>query len=218
MTETLIMLDTETTGVEVKDGHRIIEIGAMKLINREITDEIYHQYIQPDRTVGDSFAVHEISDNFLKNKPHFADIVNQFISFVKGQTLVIHNATFDIGFINNEFKLAGIKDRIDDICSIIDSIGLSQKQRPGGNHSLDAICRRFNIDISSRVKHGALIDVKILAQAYLAITGGQINLFNDTIINKTNTNIKHIDATGNIKIIYANKAELALHNKYFDNL
>jgi len=142
--ERLIVLDTETTGIEPSEGHRIIEIGCTEIIDREITENNeYHQYIQPDRLVGDSERIHGIKDSFLKGKPKFEEIAEEFLEYVEGATLVIHNAPFDLGFLNHELKLMGVDQRIEDNCTIIDSLELSKQQRPGTMHNLDALCRRF---------------------------------------------------------------------------
>lgn len=180
--ERLIVLDTETTGIEPSEGHRIIEIGCTEIIDREITENNeYHQYIQPDRLVGDSERIHGIKDSFLKGKPKFEEIAEEFLEYVEGATLVIHNAPFDLGFLNHELQLMGVDQRIEDNCTIIDSLEVSKQQRPGTMHNLDALCRRFEIDASARTVHGALLDAQILAQVYLAMTGGQSALFSDKI-------------------------------------
>jgi DNA polymerase III, epsilon subunit and related 3 '-5' exonucleases len=221
--ERLIVLDTETTGIEPSEGHRVIEIGCVEILNRAITDSKYQQYIQPNRNVGDSFRIHGISDNFLKDKPKFEEIAQEFLEYIEGSTLVIHNAPFDLGFLNHELKRLGSDEKIEDKCKIIDSLELSQKQRPGTMHNLDALCRRFDIDSSSRTVHGALLDAQILAQVYLAMTGGQFTLFSDTEQSEdkknNENNIVRIDAShSQVKVIQANKAELEAHNTYFENV
>jgi len=221
--ERLIVLDTETTGIEPSEGHRVIEIGCVEILNRAITDSKYQQYIQPNRNVGDSFRIHGISDNFLKDKPKFEEIAQEFLEYIEGSTLVIHNAPFDLGFLNHELKRLGSDEKIEDKCKIIDSLELSQKQRPGTMHNLDALCRRFDIDSSSRTVHGALLDAQILAQVYLAMTGGQFTLFSDTEQSEdkknNENNIVRIDAShSQVKVIQANKAELEAHNAYFENV
>jgi len=221
--ERLIVLDTETTGIEPSEGHRVIEIGCVEILNRAITDSQYQQYIQPNRNVGDSFRIHGISDNFLKDKPKFEEIAQEFLEYIEGSTLVIHNAPFDLGFLNHELKRLGSDEKIEDKCKIIDSLELSQKQRPGTMHNLDALCRRFDIDSSSRTVHGALLDAQILAQVYLAMTGGQFTLFSDTEQSEdkknNENNIVRIDAShSQVKVIQANKAELEAHNAYFENV
>ena len=220
--ERLIVLDTETTGIEPSEGHRIIEIGCTEIIDREITENNeYQQYIQPDRLVGDSERIHGIKDSFLKGKPKFEEIAEEFLEYVEGATLVIHNAPFDLGFLNHELKLMGLDQRIEDNCAIIDSLEVSKQQRPGTMHNLDALCRRFEIDSSARTVHGALHDAQILAQVYLAMTGGQSTLFSDN--NNDNDDkaeassiIRVDDARAKIKIVLANEAELAAHNTYFE--
>ena len=217
--ERLIVLDTETTGIEPSDGHRIIEIGCTEIINRQITkNNEYHQYIQPNRLVGDSERIHGIKDTFLKGKPKFEEIATDFLEYIEGATLVIHNAPFDLDFLNHELSLMGTEQRIEDNCTIIDSLVLSQKQRPGGMHNLDTLCRRFEIDASERTVHGALLDAKILAQVYLAMTGGQFNLFGEGHSTQdSGAPISKVDSTRTqIKIILANQAELKEHDAYFE--
>ncbi len=182
--ERLIALDTETTGFETSEGHRIIEVGAVEIIDREIKDREFQKYVQPNRNVGESVKVHGITDRFLINKPQFKEIAYDLLEFIKGSTLLIHNAPFDLGFLNHELKLAGIKKSIESICPIVDTLELSKQKRPGTMHNLDALCRRFEIDTSTRTIHGALLDAKILAQVYLAMTGGQSNLFQETARTK----------------------------------
>jgi DNA polymerase-3 subunit epsilon len=218
--ERLIVLDTETTGIRPEEGHRIIEVGAVQILNREITNTEFHKYIQPNRPVGDSVNIHGITDKFLINKPQFDKISVDLLSFIDGATLIIHNAPFDLGFLDNELKINGINKKIEDICQIIDTLELSKEQRPGTMHNLDALCRRFGVDTSARTRHGALLDAQILAQVYLAMTGGQSILFqessdiesqiSDPVLIKNN-----IDNKDNIKVIYANKKETDLHNNYF---
>ena len=220
--ERLIALDTETTGFETSEGHRIIEVGAVEIIDRKIKDKEFQKYTQPNRNVGESVKVHGITDRFLINKPQFKEIAEDLLEFIKGSTLLIHNAPFDLGFLNHELKFAGIKKTIESICPIIDTLELSKQQRPGTMHNLDALCRRFEIDASSRTIHGALLDAKILAQVYLAMTGGQSNLFQETDSNKIQkvgqSLVKRTNKEGEkLTIIYANKDEIEEHNNYFEN-
>jgi len=220
--ERLIALDVETTGLRISEGHRIIEVGAVEILDREITNTEFQKYIQPNRKVGESVNIHGITDQFLINKPQFNQISDDLLSFIEGATLVIHNAPFDLGFLNNELKIFGIKETIENICPIIDTLELSKQQRPGTMHNLDALCRRFGIDTSARTRHGALLDAQILAQVYLAMTGGQSNLFQEV----TNTESQQSDPSlikrikenrDKIKVIYANKDELEAHKNYFQN-
>ena len=220
--ERLIVLDTETTGIKTSEGHRIIEVGAVEILDREITNTEFHKYVQPNRKVGKSVNIHGITDKFLINKPQFSQISSDLLSFIEGTTLVIHNAPFDLGFLNNELKLIGIKETIESICNVIDTLELSKQQRPGTMHNLDALCRRFGIDTSARTRHGALLDAQILAQVYLAMTGGQSILFQEVTNTKSNQSdpslIKRVNENRNkIKVIYANKDELEAHKNYFQN-
>jgi len=220
--ERLIVLDTETTGIKPSEGHRIIEVGAVEILDREITSTEFQKYIQPNRKVGESVNIHGITDKFLINKPQFNQISDDLLSFIEGATLVIHNAPFDLGFLNNELKLIDIKEKIENICTIIDTLELSKQQRPGTMHNLDALCRRFGIDTSARTRHGALLDAQILAQVYLAMTGGQSNLFHEDAKTESNQSdpslIKRLKKNRNkIKVIYANKDELDTHKNYFQN-
>jgi DNA polymerase-3 subunit epsilon len=221
--ERLIVLDTETTGIQPSEGHRIIEVGAVQILDREITELEFHRYLQPSRNVGESVNIHGISDKFLKDKPPFSEIAEDFISFVEGATLVIHNAPFDLGFLNNELRLIGFKKKIEDMCDIIDTLELSKEQRPGTMHNLDALCRRFEIDASARTIHGALLDAQILAQVYLAMTGGQSNLFQEAnpaeLEREIATPIKTTSADKDkIRVIYANDDEIREHENYFQHL
>jgi len=221
--ERLIVLDTETTGIKPSEGHRIIEVGAVEILDREITNTEFHKYVQPNRKVGKSVNIHGITDKFLINKPQFSQISSDLLSFIEGTTLVIHNAPFDLGFLNNELKLIGIKETIESICNVIDTLELSKQQRPGTMHNLDALCRRFGIDTSARTRHGALLDAQILAQVYLAMTGGQSILFQEVTNTKSNQSdpslIKRVNENRNkIKVIYANKDELEAHENYFSQL
>ena len=222
--ERLIVLDTETTGIEHTEGHRIIEIGCTEIIERQITENNqYHQYIQPERNVGESVKIHGITDKFLVKKPKFEEIAEEFLEYVDGATLIIHNAPFDLGFLNHELQLMGTEQRIEDNCNIIDSLELSKQQRPGMMHNLDALCRRFEIDASARTVHGALLDAQILAQVYLAMTGGQSTLFSESNADNTeqksqNSIIKVDSNRAKIKVIIANKTELKAHNAYFEKI
>ena len=220
--ERLIVLDTETTGIDPKEGHRIIEVGAVEISKREITTSEFHKYVQPNRNVGDSVNIHGITDKFLINKPQFEQISDDLLTFIDGATLIIHNAPFDLGFLNNELKIIGIKKKIEDLCPVIDTLELSKEQRPGTMHNLDALCRRFGIDTSARTRHGALLDAQILAQVYIAMTGGQSILFNEDENIKAQTSdplivSKILENKDNLKVIYANEEEVETHNNYFKN-
>lgn len=173
-----IVLDTETTGIEISQNHRVIEIGAVELVNRRLTGRHFHRYVNPEREVEEgAFQVHGISDEFLADKPLFAHIVEEFLEFVRGAQLVIHNAPFDVGFLNHELgKLGSSHGRIEDHCSVIDTLAMARKLHPGQKNNLDALCRRYHVDNSQRDLHGGLLDAEILADVYLAMTGGQVAL------------------------------------------
>ncbi|MDR9413082.1 MAG: DNA polymerase III subunit epsilon [Spiribacter sp.] len=173
-----IILDTETTGLEPADGHRVIEIGCYELEQRRPTGRTFHEYLNPGRPVDpEAAAVHGISDAFLSNKPRFADVAQDFIAFVGGAEVVIHNAPFDVGFLDHELaRLGEAWGCLTDHCQILDSLELARRRHPGQRNSLDALCRRYSVDNSSRALHGALLDAEILADVYLAMTGGQVGL------------------------------------------
>ncbi|MEM5528574.1 DNA polymerase III subunit epsilon [Gammaproteobacteria bacterium AS21] len=172
-----IVLDTETTGLEPSQGHNVIEIGCVEMIKRRLTDNNYHQYIKPDRDSDeDAIRIHGITNEFLADKPKFRDISADFLEYIRGAELIIHNAPFDIGFLNAELARNGCKEKVDDVCSIVDSLKLARRKHPGQKNNLDALCRRYGIDNSHRELHGALLDSQILADVYLMLTGGQTDL------------------------------------------
>lgn len=166
-----IMLDTETTGLSPKNGDRIVEIGCVEMVNRFPTGKVYHRYINPERDMPTAaFEVHGLSEEFLADKPLFADLADEFLQFIDGAKLVIHNAPFDIGFLNFELEKA---DRpIITWTNVIDTLVMARQKHPGASNNLDALCRRYNIDNSSREKHGALLDSELLAEVYLELIGG----------------------------------------------
>lgn len=173
-----VVLDTETTGLEPAEGHRIIEIGCVEIDNRRLTGRHYHVYLQPDREIdAEAIEVHGITNEFLADKPRFADVVNEFLAFVEGAELVIHNAAFDVGFLDHELKLTQQPlGQIADHCGVLDTLLLARRMHPGQRNSLDALCKRYHIDNSHRDLHGALLDSEILAEVYLTMTGGQTSL------------------------------------------
>lgn len=173
-----IVLDTETTGLEPKQGHRIIEIGCVELVNRRLTGRHYHQYLQPDREIDEgAIEVHGISNEFLVDKPRFADVVDDFMDFVRGAELVIHNAPFDMGFLNHELTLLGDgREVLENHCTVLDTLSLARKMHPGQKNNLDALCKRYEVNNAHRELHGALLDAEILADVYLFMTGGQTDL------------------------------------------
>jgi DNA polymerase III subunit epsilon len=173
-----VVLDTETTGLDAGAGHRIIEIGCVELLYRRHSDRSFHRYINPERSVdAGALAVHGIEEDFLATQPVFADVAEEFLAFVEGSELVIHNAEFDVGFINSELERlqASVRD-IRDICDVRDTLSLARRMHPGQRNSLDALAKRYEVDNSMRELHGALLDARILAEVYLAMTGGQASL------------------------------------------
>ena len=173
-----IVLDTETTGLEPSEGHRIIEIGGVELVNRRPTGGSFHRYLQPDREIDEgALGVHGISSEFLADKARFADLVEELLAFLRETELVIHNAPFDVGFLNHELSLLGPEwGRIEDYASVSDSLLIARERHPGQRNSLDALCRRYQVDNAERDLHGALLDAQLLAEVYLAMTGGQTSL------------------------------------------
>ena len=174
-----VVLDTETTGLDPKSGHRIIEIGCVELINRKLTGRHYHQYINPEREVDDgAIEVHGITNEFLEDKPVFAQIADEFMAFCEGAELVIHNAPFDVGFINAELKRLQSPrwHSVAAHCSVLDTLALAREKHPGQKNNLDVLCKRYFVDNSQRDLHGALLDAEILADVYLVMTGGQTDL------------------------------------------
>ena len=175
MAKKFIILDTETTGLEVQQGHRVIEIGAVLLNDRKKSEEHFHTYLNPSRLIDEEASkVHGIMNEDLLDKPYFEDVAEEFLEFVDGSTLVIHNAAFDVGFLNNELKLASSKyPKLEEICEIEDSLALAKEKFPGQRNSLDALANRFDISGYDRTFHGALLDANILADVYMSLTGGQ---------------------------------------------
>ncbi|MCG7531803.1 DNA polymerase III subunit epsilon [Psychrobium sp. MM17-31] len=221
-----VVLDTETTGMNQAGGpiylnHKIIEIGCVEVINRRLTGRHYHVYIQPNRLVDpEAFEVHGISDDFLRDKPTFDQVADEFIDFIKDAELVIHNAPFDVSFMDYEFDLLnrGIP-KTDQMSGILDTLVMAKDMHPGQRNSLDALCKRYGIDNSSRTLHGALLDAEILADVYLAMTGGQ------TKLNLTNVGESEEQGAGGIirldpglvlNVLKASDAELQAHQERLD--
>ncbi len=198
-----IILDTETTGIG--KGHRIIEIGCVEMVNRRMTNRSYHQYLQPDRQIDAGAArVHGITNAMLEGNPRFVDIVDEFMDFIRGAELVIHNAPFDVGFINYELQLLNQNwQPLDTYCTILDSLVLAKKLHPSQKNNLDALCKRYYIDNSNRELHGALLDAEILAEVYLAMTGGQVSLL-------SSSSSQQVEGENIVKLISSNRAKLRL--------
>lgn len=216
-----IVLDTETTGLEPENGHRIIEIGCVEIVNRRLTGNHFHQYLQPDREIDPAAAdVHGITEEFLRDKPRFGDVAADFLTFVNGAELIIHNAAFDIGFINCELRLWNPSHpSLQSLCTVTDTLGMARKLHPGQKNNLDALCRRYSIDNSQRTLHGALLDAEILADVYLAMTGGQADLTLDAgeeIAIQTVSNVEIHVNRANLVVVRADGAELGAHLKMLE--
>ena len=216
-----IVLDTETTGIGAETGHRLIEIACVELIDRKLTGKHFHTYLNPNREVdAGAFRVHGISQEFLQDKPLFNEIVSDFLEFIEGSELIIHNAPFDVGFLSAELKRIKWSKSLQDYCSVLDTLVLARNKHPGQRNSLDALCKRYDVDNSNRQLHGALLDAQILAGVYLAMTGGQINLFVDDDLStssaksgKTASNKAPI-LTSQSPVIFAESEEREAHDAF----
>ncbi|MCU7915307.1 MAG: DNA polymerase III subunit epsilon [Candidatus Thiodiazotropha sp. (ex Gloverina cf. vestifex)] len=216
-----IVLDTETTGLEPEQGHRIIEIGCVEMVDRRLTGNNFHQYLQPDREIdAGAVEVHGITNEFLMDKPHFADVVVDFLDYVRGAELVIHNAPFDVGFLNHELFRMGAADKVGDLCAVTDTLVMAKKMHPGQRNSLDALCKRYDIDNSHRELHGALLDAEILADVYLMMTGGQTALRLDVGAGENAVDgIRRLPAGRPLlKVVSANPEELAAHENILSDM
>ncbi|MCZ6502011.1 MAG: DNA polymerase III subunit epsilon [Gammaproteobacteria bacterium] len=217
-----VVLDTETTGLEVEQGHRILEIGCIEIVGRRITRRHFHHYVNPQREIDEgALEVHGITPDFLADKPLFSEIWESFLDFVKGSELIIHNAAFDIAFIDYEMQLMSpTMGCLADHCTFIDSLELARSKHPGQKNSLDALCKRYNIDNSQRDLHGALLDAEILADVYLLLTSGQVTLSlgDEGQVNEA-TAVKRVNKDRPpLRVIRANADELQRHNEKLDRL
>jgi DNA polymerase-3 subunit epsilon len=217
-----VVLDTETTGLSFREGHRIIEIGCVELVNRRLTDRQFHMYINPERIIDEgAIAVHGISNEFLVDRPLFKDIVDDFMEFIRDAELIIHNAPFDVGFLNHELALLNKNfSPVDEICTIFDSLVYARKKHPGQRNSLDALCKRYGIDNSHRDLHGALLDSEILSDVYLLMTGGQSSLLDEEEGgNEGQTTIIHLNTDRPaLKVIQCTVEEVQAHDVTLDML
>ena len=214
-----VVLDTETTGLEPEQGHRVIEIGCVELVNRRKTGRKFHRYLRPDRLIDRAAQhVHGITDEFLAQQPRFADVVDELLEFVNGAELVIHNAAFDIAFLDAELKrLPGPVRRMGELCSVIDTLPLARQMHPGQRNSLDALCKRYGVDNSHRELHGALLDAQILLDVYLAMTGGQTALVLGEV-TELHVSVAYEPAAaarprGVLRVVRASDDELAAHER-----
>jgi DNA polymerase-3 subunit epsilon len=214
-----IVLDTETTGLELADGHRIIEIGCIELLHRRPTGRHWHRYLRPGREVDPgALAVHGITGEFLAAQPAFPEVAGEFLAFVDGAELVIHNAEFDVGFLDAELRAAGIERGIGERCRICDTLAMARRMHPGQRNSLDALCKRYSVDNSGRDLHGALKDARILADVYLAMSGGQAALGLDAAPQAGPAAAAGPASRGavGIPVVRASHAELAAHEQSLD--
>lgn len=217
-----IVLDTETTGLSPENGHRVIEIGCVEMVNRRLTGSTLHFYLNPQRVLDEgAVAVHGLTAEFLGDKPLFADIANDLIDYINDAELIIHNAPFDVGFLNYEFKLLGKNfKQIKNYCRVCDTLKLARAKHPGQHNSLDALCKRYQVDNSKRDLHGALLDAELLAQVYLQLTGGQTQLFQqeDEVKPKAAQCALASNQLLDLPIIAANSSELQAHQDILNNL
>jgi DNA polymerase III subunit epsilon len=239
-----VVLDTETTGLDPAEGHRIIEIGCVEVINRRLTGNTYHQYLNPQRDIDAAATdVHGITNEFLADKPRFRDIAQDFFTFVKGAEVIIHNAPFDVGFINHEFMRLLEQSEVASLswlgpngaapafkieqhaAAITDSLTLARRLHPGQKNDLDSLCKRYSVDNAQRTFHGALLDAEILADVYLAMTGGQTGLFDDArspaavaAAAVVEAELRRIAAPSPLRVISASAEELAAHQAWLDEI
>lgn len=217
-----IVLDTETTGLETSQDHRIIEIGCVEMIGRRLTGNNFHIYLQPDREIDEgAIEVHGITNEFLEDKPRFSDIAEEFKDYIRGAELIIHNAPFDVGFIDHELKRMGDDTKTDSLSQITDTLIMAREMHPGQRNSLDALCSRYDIDNGHRTKHGALLDSEILADVYLAMTGGQKDLVLDADDEEENDGdvggIRRLSAgRPALRVVRASEEETAAHEARLD--
>lgn len=230
--ERIVVLDTETTGMNLDGGaphigHRIIEIGAVEIIDRKLTGRHFHVYLKPDRKIEEeAIKVHGITDDFLADKPLYADIHDEFLAFIKDAELVAHNASFDVGFINNEFNLFAKTSttnslKVENYCKVTDTLAMAKKRFPGKRNNLDVLCERFGIDNSHRTLHGALLDAEILADVYLLMTGGQTSLqFNASQQEGESLGVEAVkrlnSSRESLKVLMATADELKAHQDRLD--
>ncbi len=217
----MVVLDTETTGMDPAAGHRIVEIGMVELVDRRRTNRVLHHYLNPERHIDDGAReVHGIDDEFLADKPKFAEIVDALLEFVSGAEIIAHNAAFDVAFLNHEISLLpGREQRIGDLCTVTDSLQMARDKHPGLSNSLDALCRRYGVDNSARDRHGALLDAEILTDVYLRMTGGQLFLFGERDGRDADPGqVQQRLDLGDRRplVVQANPAELQAHEELLD--
>jgi DNA polymerase-3 subunit epsilon len=214
-----ILLDTETTGLNAKLGDRVIEIGCIEMRSRRVTDNHFHRYLNPERKSEEGAArVHGIADEFLTDKPKFAEIAKEFVDYVRGAELIIHNAGFDVEFLDLELERAGLGKFADHVAGVVDSLALARELHPGKRNSLDALCERYAVDNAHRTLHGALLDARLLAEVYLAMTRGQESLVMDLETPAEQAAVAASIDASKLVVLRATPEELKAHEKYLDGL
>lgn len=217
----VVVLDTETTGLDTRDGHRIIEVGCVEMIDRRLTGNNLHLYLQPDREIdAGAMAVHGITNEFLIDKPRFASISAQLQEYLIGAELIIHNADFDVGFLEHEFKLCNSPVELSRVCKVTDTLAMARKQFPGQKNNLDALCKRLGVNNSHRTLHGALLDSEILADVYLIMTGGQtaLSLDQDNAPGTVAVDIASVVDVSQLKLVSASDSEREAHEHWLAKL
>ena len=217
-----VVLDTETTGISAESGHRIIEIGVVEILDRRLTGNDFQTYLNPERKIDPAtIPIHGITDDFVSDKPKFSEVITEFIEFVEGAEVIMHNAPFDSSFINKELELLGYKDRLEDLCQITDSLNIAREKHPGQRNSLDALVNRYDINGYDRELHGALLDSKILGDVYLSMTGGQSDLdFSTTDENEHNSSLSQDQTSSGkkLKVIKVTAKEKARNLEYLSKM
>ena len=213
-----VFLDTETTGLDPNQGHRIIEIAAVEINNRQLSENQFHMYVNPERDI-DAAAqeVHGITLEFLKDKSFFKDIAEDFLSFIRGSELIIHNALFDIGFLNMELGRMGLSNVEDHIEKVTDSLVMARELRPGQRNNLDALCRAYKVDNSKRSQHGALLDAQLLSEVYLNMTRGQEDIAINFSQDEKKLNLGNVNQN-QLKVVHANKEDISSHEAYLEKI
>ncbi len=217
----LIVLDTETTGLDTKGGHRIIEVGCVELIDRRLTGNNLHIYLQPDREIDPgAMAVHGITNEFLMDMPRFAHIVDELQNYLVGAELIIHNADFDVGFLEHEFALCNKPMELSKVCKVTDTLAMARKQFPGQRNNLDTLCKRLGVNNSHRTLHGALLDSEILSDVYLVMTGGQtaLSLDQDTVAGAVAVDIATQVDISKLRAVLATDEEVGEHEQWLERL
>ncbi|HEU4669721.1 MAG TPA: DNA polymerase III subunit epsilon [Dyella sp.] len=218
-----VVLDTETTGLEVRQGHRLIEIACLEMVERRLTGRRYQTYLNPDRAIDEGARqVTGIEDEFLLDKPRFAEVAEEFLAFIDGAELIIHNAAFDLGFLNAELaRLPGTQGTVGDRCTVLDTLAMARERYPGQRNSLDALCKRLGVDNSARELHGGLIDCQLLADVYIAMTSGQVALdlgFEKPAEERQAAVVAPVVLSRRPRVLRAGAEELAAHEKRLDAL